>query len=212
MPLPLSDPARRRPSRLPLAAVSPRQLRPGPLETPHSPEGRADRPSASLPPLPVRPSSLSQDTASSVRLLDSGLGDPHVPTSCVDHEDCHLKRPRKTDPRDVRIGLCVQMGHRRAARAETRSLTCVRASSWGTFGPRHTGEKAMSRQRQRRGWEWPGTDRPQNPRRSWPPAPGPRAPGLRGSVPCPNPAPRLVSCAGATGIPHLACGARRGAC
>ena len=93
----LSDPTRRRPGRLPLTAAAPRQLQPGPLELLIPQRTGVTAPSASLPPLPVRLSSLSQDTSSSVRLLDSGLGGPPA---------AHIF-PQKTDSPGPQIGtLC----------------------------------------------------------------------------------------------------------
>lgn len=82
-------------------------------------------------PLPVHLSSLSQDIASSMRLLGSGLGTPprphHVPTSYVDHTRiCHLKRPRNLDfPGPQEWDFVCRWATAEAVQVEMRSLTSM---------------------------------------------------------------------------------------
>ena len=93
MPLPLSDPARRRPGHPPLTTASPRQLRPGPLETPYSPEGRADYPLG----LPLTSAYLSILPESGHHYLHEVPGfRPGGPTRL--HEPC---RPRGLSPQEA---------------------------------------------------------------------------------------------------------------
>ena len=87
-------------------------------------------PSAALSPLPVFPSSLSQDTTSSVRLMASGLGAP-PPRAVSTTRIGHLKRPRKTDSLGPQNGTLWADGppQRCPGRDEVTDL-CVGRSSW----------------------------------------------------------------------------------